>query len=150
MRKERPSTPTRAWHGHCYTSSVSEYPFAWKRLMATTAVLTLLTLGGCASTAYVGAEVPVDVETYPSTYYDGHVVYWTGDRWYTYRNGVWVYYHSEPLYLRQYRGRWSGPYYRTPHYYDRRHYGRPHYNQYPRYRREAPPARSLAPRAPRR
>lgn len=129
--------------------SVSEKPLDWRRLIATTAMLGLLTLGGCTSTAYVGAEVPVNVESYPRTYYDGHVVYWTGDRWYTYRNGAWVYYHSEPYYLRQYRGRWRDHYRPPPRYY-RRNYGHPHYNHYPRYRREAPPARSVAPRAPRR
>jgi hypothetical protein len=128
---------------------VSESPLEWRRLIATAAAVSLLTLGGCASTAYVGAEVPVNVESYPSAYYDGHVVYWTGDRWYTYRDGVWVYYHREPYYLRQYRGRWRGDYYRPPPRYYRRDYGHPHYN-YPRYRREAPPARSVAPRAPRR
>ena len=137
-------------------ASVSGKRFEWTRVMATTAVVTLLSLSGCASTAYVAAEVPVNVESYPSTYYDGHVVYWTGDRWYTYRNGVWVHYHREPYYLRQYRGRWGGDYYGPPPRHYRRHYGHPRYDQYPRYhqypryRREAPPARSVAPRAPRR
>jgi hypothetical protein len=130
--------------------SVSDKRLELRRLIATTAVVSLLTLSGCASTAYVGAEVPVNVEHYPSTYYDGRVVYWTGDRWYTYRNGVRVYYHSEPYYLRQYRGHWRGDYYRPAPRYYRRHYDHRRYHQNPRYRREAPPARSVAPRAPRR
>jgi hypothetical protein len=149
--KALPSSRPDNGTGIANSSSVSKDPLAWRRRFATTAVVSLLTLGGCASTAYVGAEVPVGIETYPSTYYDGHVVYWNGDRWYTYRNGAWVYYYTEPYYLRRYRGRWGGGYYRpSPHYYYRPYYQRPHYNQYRPYRQEAPPARMRAPRAPRR
>jgi hypothetical protein len=38
-------------------------------------------------------------------YYEGHPAYWYGNRWY-YRNGAaWGYYHDEPGFLRDYRGR---------------------------------------------
>jgi hypothetical protein len=59
------------------------------------------TLGGCYARAHTGAVVtaeyvPPRVETYPSYYYEGRVVYLVGDRWY-YRDGpYWVYYASEP------------------------------------------------------
>jgi len=126
-------------------SSVSAQMLQPRRLLATSALLSLLTLVGCASTAYVGAEVPVGVETYPITYYDGHVVYWSGDRWYTYRDGAWVYYNAEPVYLYRYRSRWRDPYYRhAPRY-----YYQPRYYHY-RPRQAAPPVRRAAPPARRR
>jgi hypothetical protein len=47
--------------------------------------------------------VPVNIETYPYTEYEGRRVYLWGDRWY-YRSGNrWSYYRSEPETLRRYR-----------------------------------------------
>lgn len=114
-----------------------------RRLVASAALLGALLLAGCASTGYVRAEVPAGIEAYPSTYYDGHVVYWVGDRWYAHRNGVWVYYRSEPPHLYRYRARWHGPYYRPP----ARYYQRPHPHHYRPHRHAAPPARRAAPPA---
>jgi hypothetical protein len=101
----------------------------------------------------VEAEVPARIETYPYTYYDGGVVYWVGDRWYTQRNGVWIYYRSEPAYLHDYRYRygWVGPYWGRPRRYYYRGPAPYRYRAYPRYeRRQAPPAyerRHMAPPA---
>ena len=58
-------------------------------------------MSGCYAEATTGADVEyaspgVDVEVYPHEYYDGHVVYLVGDRWY-YRDGPhWAYYRTEP------------------------------------------------------
>jgi hypothetical protein len=69
-------------------------------------------LSGCyayAGTPTVYAEayeapVAVDVQTYPSTYYEGRPVYLYRDRWY-YRDGSrWQYYRSEPAELHRHRG----------------------------------------------
>jgi hypothetical protein len=108
------------------------------------AVFGLSALEGCVghSSAYVEAEVPVAVETYPQAYYDGHVVYWIGDRWYVRRNGVWFYYRAEPEYLYRYRSGWRGRYYAVP---PPRVYPRPYYRY--RYREVAPPVRRYAPPA---
>ncbi len=40
--------------------------------------------------------VPSDIESYPSTMYDGHVVYLYGDRWYYEDRGVWRTYENPP------------------------------------------------------
>ena len=79
--------------------------FGWQSLL-------LLVVGalvpGCyaeaTTTGVVRAEyVPAHVEVYPREYYDGHVVYLIGDRWY-YRDGPhWVYYTREPVVLVQRR-----------------------------------------------
>jgi hypothetical protein len=113
------------------------------RLLACGSTLLLLAgLAGCygGTSAYVEADVPVGVEAYPRTYYDGHVVYWGGDRWYAQDQGVWFYYRSEPPHLRRYRSYWHGNYAPPPR---ERHYYRP----YPRrpYRYAAPPGRRQAP-----
>jgi hypothetical protein len=44
-------------------------------------------------------DAPPDVEAYPRTYYEGHVVYLVNDRWYYPRHGRWVYYRREPAEL---------------------------------------------------
>jgi len=45
----------------------------------------------------VAAEyTPAHVEVYPREYYDGHVVYLVGDRWYYQEGPRWVYYRREP------------------------------------------------------
>jgi hypothetical protein len=76
--------------------------FSGKSLLLAAAVGALATgLGGCYARAHTGAVVtaeyvPPAVETYPSYYYEGRVVYLVGDRWY-YRDGpYWVYYAHEP------------------------------------------------------
>lgn len=111
------------------------------------AILGLLAVDGCVghSAAYVEAEVPVAVETYPRAYYDGQIVYWVGDRWYVRRNGIWFYYRTEPEYLYRYRYGWRGGYYAPP---PRRLYPGPYYRRAaPPVRRYAPPARRYAPPA---
>lgn len=65
-------------------------------------------LSGCYAEATTGADVeyaePVaNVEVYPHEYYDGHVVYLVGDRWYYHDGPRWVYYRSEPPVLYQRR-----------------------------------------------
>lgn len=118
-------------------------------MLAVRALLLSLAVVGCTSRAHVVAEVPVAVETYPSTYYDGRVVYWVGDRWYFRRGDVWLYYHHEPVYLRDHRYGWRGDYRPPPPYYrSRPRYYRPHHHQ--PYRQAAPPARRPAPPAGRR
>jgi hypothetical protein len=51
------------------------------------------------------SSAPYYVETYPHTYYDGHIVYWYGGRWYYPYGGHWAYYPVEPAPLYQYRTR---------------------------------------------
>jgi len=62
---------------------------------------------GCyaeASTGVVAAtSVPPHVDVYPQEYYDGHVVYLIGDRWYYNDGARWVYYEREPTVLVQRR-----------------------------------------------
>jgi hypothetical protein len=115
-------------------------------LASCAAALAVSTLPGCFGTTstYVEADVPVDVEAYPRTYYDGHVVYWVGDRWYVQDRGAWFYYRSEPAHLRHYRAYWHDNYVSPRR---ERHYYRPY--QYSD-RRAAPPARRQAPPARRR
>lgn len=109
------------------------------------ALAALLAVSGCYAheTAYVEAEVPAHVEMYPSTYYQGHVVYLIGDRWYAHRHGRWVYYEVEPRPLYRYRMHIDRAPRAHPRHYDRRHW---------RYRESAPgyvapPARRVAPPA---
>jgi hypothetical protein len=77
-----------------------------RRSLAIASVFGAMT--GCYAEATTGADVEyaspgVDVEVYPHEYYDGHVVYLVGDRWY-YRDGPqWVYYRREPDTLYQRR-----------------------------------------------
>jgi hypothetical protein len=56
--------------------------------------------------AYVETTAaPVYVDAYPSTVYDGRVVYYVNDRWMYRDGGRWAYYRSEPAPLQQYRQR---------------------------------------------
>ena len=71
--------------------------------------LAITTLGvtGCYGEAYGDpAYYPSDaqVATEDPVYYDGQPTYFFGGRWYYRNGGRWSYYHSEPSYLRQYRG----------------------------------------------
>lgn len=107
-------------------------------------VLSLVT--GCESTAYVQAEAPVTVATYPHVYEDGYDYYWVRDRWYVQRDGVWFYYPTEPAFLYRHRIHWVRPRYRRWDYYGRPYRG-PYRYAAPPARREAPPARREAPPA---
>jgi len=69
----------------------------------------LPTVVGCvaslqAEPVYVEAsDVPVNVEVYPHTYYEGRTVYLVNDHWY-YRDGTrWQYYREEPAPLNRHR-----------------------------------------------
>jgi hypothetical protein len=120
------------------------------RLASGATLFALTALQACYGTtsAYVEADAPVAVEAYPSTYYDGHVVYWTGDRWYLRDRGAWFYYRNEPAPLYRYRGHVHGNFAapaRERHYH--RSYPRPYRRAAPPVRRHAPPARHHAPPA---
>lgn len=96
------------------------------------ATILALALSGCYARARTGAVVtaeyvPPSIETYPSYYYDGRVVYLVGDRWY-YRHGPhWVYYAREPdvLVRRRIYVREQGGVHRAPPAYPRRHHPPP-------------------------
>jgi len=103
----------------------------------------------CESTAYVEADAPVTVATYPHVYEDGQVYYWVGDRWYMQRDGVWFAYRTEPAFLYRHRLHWSRAPRRRWDYYERP-YRAPYRREAPPARREAPPARREAPPAFRR
>lgn len=100
-----------------------------------------LALSGCVATisepAYAQVEfVPADIHTYPSTVYEGRVVYLVDGRWYYQRGSHWVYFYREPGPLRRYR---------VDHYRAPRAYPRPTRERYvapPARRYVAPPARS--------
>jgi hypothetical protein len=49
------------------------------------------------------ATVPVDIETYPSTVYEGRNVYLYGGHWYYRDRERWQYYRTEPEELRRHR-----------------------------------------------
>jgi hypothetical protein len=100
----------------------------------------------CTSSAYVEADAPVTVATYPHVYEDGYVYYWVGDRWYVQRDGVWFYYRTEPPFLYRHRVHWVGTPHRHWDYY-RRPYASPYRRSAPPVRRSAPPARRAAPPA---
>ena len=80
--------------------------------VAATAALSL-TCASCAAHVYTSAppepvyltseSVPVDIETYPSTVYEGRNVYLYSDRWYYRDRDRWVYYRTEPEQLRRHR-----------------------------------------------
>lgn len=98
--------------------------FIMKHRMLPLAAISLiaLILPGCAVHARPATvEVtgaPVVVDTYPAEYYDGHRVYYYGDRWY-YRDGAaWRYYRQEPpeLYRRRPYVQSAPPAYRAPGY----------------------------------
>jgi len=81
-------------------------------------VKQLAVIGVLAASLY-GTRAEAQIMVYPPAewlatstpvYYEGRPAYWWGNRWY-YRNGAgWGYYHDEPGYLRDYRGRpgWGG------------------------------------------
>jgi hypothetical protein len=50
-------------------------------------------------------SAPYGIETYPHTFYDGHLVYYSGDAWYYQEGGRWRRYRDEPNELYQYRQR---------------------------------------------
>ncbi|HTQ04284.1 MAG TPA: hypothetical protein VMI54_10525 [Polyangiaceae bacterium] len=100
----------------------------------------LATMSGCYAEATTGADVEyestapaVDVEVYPHEYYQGHVVYLVGDRWYYHDGPRWVYYRHEPTVLYQRRAVIR----RAPAVRQRAEVRRAP----PAYRREAPPRR---------
>jgi hypothetical protein len=105
-------------------------------------LLALLVLAcGCVPReAYVGVEyVPPDYAHYPHTYYDDRVTYYIGGRWYTRRDGGWVYFREEPPELYRYRRHVE----QAPRAYPRRNHER---HEHRRHEREsAPPAYSAPP-----
>src|ERR1700722_11603847 len=69
----------------------------------------------CASTSSAAQEIlapppPEYIATTEPVYYEGRAAYWYGNRWYSRDGGAWNYYHGEPGYLRDWRGRpgWGG------------------------------------------
>jgi hypothetical protein len=48
------------------------------------------------------------VATVQPEYFEGRPVYYYGDHWYYRDRGRWAFYHSEPRYLYERRGRWVG------------------------------------------
>ena len=64
----------------------------------------VVTLGGCTATTYAEPEpayveltaAPVNIEPYPSTYYEGRTVYLVNNRWMYRDRGGWAYYRNEP------------------------------------------------------
>jgi hypothetical protein len=70
------------------------------------AVSSCTVRGTAEPVAYVETTAaPVYVDAYPSTVYDGRVVYYVNDRW-MYRDGDrWAYYRTEPAPLYTYRQR---------------------------------------------
>jgi hypothetical protein len=85
-------------------------------------VLSAAALIACLSSSPARAQFEVVVSppsdylaTTEPVYFEGHAAYWYGNRWY-YRDGsAWRYYHDEPQYLHDYRGR-GGP---RQHFYGR-------------------------------
>lgn len=78
-------------------------------LFALSGMAMLSTLGGCLATvqaepAYVEVgTIPVNIEIYPHTYYEGRTVYFIDNRWH-YRDGPrWAYYREEPPTLYRHR-----------------------------------------------
>jgi hypothetical protein len=62
---------------------------------------------------------PAFIATATPVYFEGRPAYWWGGRWYFRDGGAWRFYHDEPAYLREWRGR------REPerHFYGRAHWG---------------------------
>lgn len=48
-------------------------------------------------------SAPVQIETYPSTVYEGRTVYLYHDHWYYRDRGRWAYYRDEPRLLNRHR-----------------------------------------------
>lgn len=81
-------------------------PRAWP--IAAASVIALVS--GCYASvdeppvAYAETEVtPVDVAVAPQTVYEGHIVYYSGDRWWYQDGHRWAYYRSEPEPLYRHR-----------------------------------------------
>jgi hypothetical protein len=51
------------------------------------------------------APVPIDVQTFPHTFYGGRTVFWIRNRWYFQDGGRWFVYREEPRPLMQFRQR---------------------------------------------
>jgi hypothetical protein len=81
------------------------------------ACLGLGVLGSVSLTSSVASAQEVAppaeyIATAEPVYYEGHPAYWYGNRWYYRNGGAWAYYHSEPGYLHDWRGRpgWGARY----------------------------------------
>jgi hypothetical protein len=80
-----------------------------KKLMAAAALSGCLTWAALSTPAsadpfYVDVEIaPPQIETYPSTVYEGQPVYYYDGHWYGRRGPRWVYYRDEPRPLVVYR-----------------------------------------------
>ena len=72
-------------------------------------LVSVVALGGCyvhtrSEPAYVETTAaPVEYDAYPQTYYEGHTVYYIGNRWGWREGGRWRYYDNEPVVLRHHR-----------------------------------------------
>jgi hypothetical protein len=72
-------------------------------------LVSVVALGGCyvharSEPAYVETtSAPVEYDTYPATYYEGHTVFYVGGRWGWQDGGRWHYYDREPVELRHHR-----------------------------------------------
>jgi len=82
-------------------------------------VLSLGVLASCLMAAPADGQVYVEVAppappaefiaTATPVYFEGRPAYWWNGRWYFRDGGRWGYYHDEPGYLRDYRGRQAPP-----------------------------------------
>ena len=75
--------------------------------------LAMLGTAGCYADGYGGGDpayYPSDayMATEDPVYYDGQANYYYNGLWYYRNGGNWNYYHSEPGYLRNYRGAHPG------------------------------------------
>jgi hypothetical protein len=81
----------------------------------TKALATLSVLGALGAVSFLPAQSSAQevvvappsefIATAEPVYYEGHPAYWYNNHWY-YRNGAsWGWYHDEPGFLRDYRGR---------------------------------------------
>ena len=72
-------------------------------------LMSVVALSGCyvharSEPAYVETTAaPVEYNTYPATFYEGHNVYWVGNRWGWHDGDHWRYYDHEPVELRRHR-----------------------------------------------
>ena len=81
------------------------------RFVCPAVVAGVTALTGCTARtspepAYATTEVtsaPVQIETYPSTVYEGRTVYLYNDHWYYRDRGRWAYYRKEPAPLSRHR-----------------------------------------------
>lgn len=76
--------------------------------IAAAASAAIFTLASVPALAQDDAPPPPDViATVAPVYYEGHPAYWYNNHWY-YRDphGAWAWYHDEPAFLRDHRGRY--------------------------------------------